>query len=306
VKGTTKALAMKTDCNSRYVYLDPYTGGQIAVAEAARNVACTGAAPIGVTNCLNFGNPYDPEVYYQFKEAVRGMGDACKAFDTPVTGGNVSFYNESPDGAIYPTPTIGMIGLIEDVTSVVSSDFKHEDDSILLLSTGTSQNAFDGFGGSEYVFQRIGKVVGNAPACDLKNEAALQRCLVELAKDGLLHSAHDVSEGGLAVSLTECCFAQGTDRPLGASVELPASHAGRIDAILFAERQGLVILSTNPSEVEAVAKIAKKYDLHCEEIGTVGGSRVTIGDAIDEEVSELCSIYANALPNAIGEVEAVE
>jgi phosphoribosylformylglycinamidine synthase II len=305
VKGTTKALAMKTDCNSRYVYLDPYRGGQIAVAEAARNVACTGALPIGVTNCLNFGNPYDPEVYFQFKEAVRGMGDACKAFDTPVTGGNVSFYNESPDGAIYPTPTIGMIGLLEDVTNVVSSDFKHEGDSILLVSVGASSDAFDGFGGSEYIFQRTGKVTGNAPAIDLKKEADLQRCLVELAKDGLLRSAHDVSEGGFAVSLAECCFAQGTENPLGAKVALPAGHSGRLDAILFAERQGLVIVSTNSAEVEAVIKIAKKYGLLCEEIGTVGGSRVTIGDAIDVEVEELYSVYSNALPSIMGEDELV-
>jgi phosphoribosylformylglycinamidine synthase II len=238
VKGTTKGLAMKTDCNSRYVYLDPYQGAVIAVAESARNIACTGATPIAITNCLNFGNPYDPEVYYQFKEAIRGMGDACRALGTPVTGGNVSFYNESPDGAIYPTPTIGMIGLIEDITKVVSSDFKDEGDAIILLSSREVRDSNDGIGGSEYLYLRTGKVSGIAPSCDIEKEAALISTLVELADKSLIHSAHDVSEGGIAVAVAECCFGQSTERPMGAIVSDPRSGQSRIDAALFSERQG--------------------------------------------------------------------
>lgn len=302
VKGTTKGLAMKTDCNSRYVYLDPYRGGTIAVAEAARNIACTGATPIGVTNCLNFGNPYDPEVYYQFTEAVRGMGEACKAFSTPVTGGNVSFYNESPGGAIFPTPTIGMIGLIEDITKVVPSDFHQEGDAILLLAVTDSFDDSDGFGGSEYLFQRTGDVLGTAPSCNLEKQAALVRTLVGLADKRLLHSAHDISEGGFAVSLAECCFGQSTERPMGATVEAP-NGTHRIDASLFGERQGMVILSAREEDLTEIAKIATAHDVQAERLGKVGGSRLRIGTVIDESVRELFEIYSSALPNALEEVE---
>jgi phosphoribosylformylglycinamidine synthase len=301
VKGTTKGLAMKTDCNSRYVYLDPYAGGTIAVAEAARNIACTGATPIGVTNCLNFGNPYDPEVFYQFKEAVRGMGDACKAFGTPVTGGNVSFYNESPDGAIYPTPTIGMIGLIEDITKVVSSDFKNDGDAIMLLSAG---NDSDGLGGSEYLYQRTGLVTGHAPSCDLKKQAALVQTLIELADKRLLNSAHDVSEGGLAVALVECCFAQGTEHPLGAKGEIQNEHI-RKDTLLFGERQGIVILSCDMQNADKILAISKQHGLEAKQIGTVGSDRLIIGDLIDESVEDLYSIYSTALSAALGEEVAM-
>jgi phosphoribosylformylglycinamidine synthase len=288
---------MKTDCNSRYVYLDPYRGGTIAVAEAARNIACTGATPIGVTNCLNFGNPYDPEVFWQFKEAVRGMGDACKAFGTPVTGGNVSFYNESPDGAIYPTPTIGMIGLIEDITKVVSSDFKNEGDAIIFLS---ACDDLDCLGGSEYLYQRTGQVAGQAPTCDLSKQAALVQTLIDLADQRLLNSAHDVSEGGLAVALAECCFAQGTERPMGANVHVQNKNI-RKDNLLFGERQGIVILSCDPKNVDQIIAISKKHDMKADLIGTVGGNRLIIDDFIDESVKALYSIYSQALPMALGE-----
>ena len=299
IKGTTKGLAMKTDCNSRYVYLDPYRGAVIAVAEAARNIACTGATPLGVTNCLNFGNPYDPEVYCQFKEAVRGMGDACKAFGTPVTGGNVSFYNESPGGAIFPTPTIGMIGLIEDITKVVSADFKQEGDAILLLTSGRSSDPFDGLGGSEYLFLRTGLVAGRVPSCNLEKEAALVRALVELADASLIHSAHDVSEGGFAVALAECCFAQSTGIPMGARIDTLHHFS---DAALFGERQTHVILSASPSDASVIQSIAESHGLIAPIVGQVGGTRVIIGEVIDESVSELYSIYSEALPIALGEV----
>ncbi len=299
IKGTTKGLAMKTDCNARYVYLDPYHGAMIAVAEAARNIACTGATPLGVTNCLNFGNPYDPEVYYQFKEAVRGMGDACKAFGTPVTGGNVSFYNESPGGAIYPTPTIGMIGLIEDITKVVSCDFKREGDTILFLTSGHEANEFDGLGGSEYLFCRTGLVTGKVPACHIEKEAPLVRALIELADGSLLHSAHDVSEGGFAVALAECCFAQSTLQPIGAIVDTLYHFS---DAALFGERQTHVILSANLNDVAAIQSIAASHGLVAPVVGQVGGTRVKIGEVIDESVSELYAIYSGALPAALDEI----
>ncbi|HEY3875528.1 MAG TPA: phosphoribosylformylglycinamidine synthase subunit PurL [Candidatus Kapabacteria bacterium] len=297
IKGTAKGLAMKTDCNARYVYLDPYVGGTIAVAEAARNIACTGATPIGVTNCLNFGNPYEPEIFYQFKEAVRGMGDACNAFETPVTGGNVSFYNESPEGAIYPTPTIGMIGIIEDITKVVSSAFQKEGDAVILLSASGSTNDMDGIGGSEYLYQRTGKVTGRTPSCDLKKQAALIQTLIELADKRLIRSAHDVSEGGLGVTLAECCFAESTEKPLGAKVKLPPSS--RTDSTLFAERQGMVILSCGPKNVDMIIGIAEKQGLNAEKIGTIGGKLLIVEGLIDEAVEELYKIYSNTLTEAM-------
>ena len=305
VKGTAKGLAIKTDCNSRYVYLDPYIGGTIAVAEAARNIACTGATPIGVTNCLNFGNPYEPEIFYQFKEAVRGMGDACKAFGTPVTGGNVSFYNESPEGAIYPTPTIGMIGIIEDITKVVSSSFQKEGDTILLLDGSYRSVLSDGIGGSEYLYQKTGKVTGKAPTCNLKKQAALNEALIVLADKRLLSSAHDVSEGGFAVALAECTFAESTEKPLGAVVKLIASQS-RIDSLLFAERQGLVILSCDPKNVNQIVDMVKKNGLDIQQIGTVGGEQLIINDWINEPVEGLYSIYSNALPSAMAETVLTE
>ncbi len=304
IKGTTKGLAMKTDCNSRHVYLDPYRGAAIAVAEAARNIACTGATPIGVTNCLNFGNPYDPEVYYQFTEAVRGMGDACKVFETPVTGGNVSFYNESPGGAIYPTPTIGMIGLIEDITKVIPSDFQREGDAILLISAADGVGPLDGLGGSEYLYNRIGQVVGIPPSCDLEKQASLVRALQELAERQLLHSAHDISEGGFAVALAECCFGQSTEQPIGATVEVPTDPT-RLDTMLFGERQGMVVLSADPKAVKAVIAVAQRHGLAAEVIGETGGERLRIGTVIDESVEELYGIYSTALPAALGEAKVL-
>jgi phosphoribosylformylglycinamidine synthase subunit PurL len=303
IKGTTKGLAMKIDCNARYVYLDPYHGAMLAVVEAARNVACTGATPLGVTNCLNFGDPYDPEVYYQFKEAVRGMGDACRALGTPVTGGNVSFYNQSPEGAIYPTPTIGMIGLIEDISNVVSSDFKYENDSIILLSTHTSKKPNDGLGGSEYQYLRTGILAGEAPECNLEQEAVLVSSLVELASKQLLHSAHDISEGGFAVALAECCFAQSTERQFGANIPNIIRDQERHDVALFGEQQGRVILSASSDDANAIIELAKSRGLIAENIGTVSGQRLIIGNAIDEHVAELFDIYSNALAQAMEEEE---
>jgi phosphoribosylformylglycinamidine synthase len=228
-----KALAITTDCNSRFVYADPYKGAMIAVAEAARNIVCSGGQPLGVTNCLNFGNPYDPEVYYQFVHAIKGMGDACRRFDTPVTGGNVSFYNQNPDGAVYPTPTIGMVGLLKSVQDKMTLDFKEAGDVIFLL--GHSRNDINS---SEYLHKVRGVEFSPAPYFEIEEEVALQQKVVELINRRLIRSAHDVSEGGLFVTLAESAF----PRELGFEVAT-GDAAIREDAFWFGEAQSRVVVS---------------------------------------------------------------
>src|SRR5688500_5969193 len=217
IKGTGRALAMSLDCNARFVYLDPYAGAQLAVAEAARNVACAGAEPIGATNCLNFGNPEKPEVMWQFARAVEGMGAACRALGIPITGGNVSLYNETDGSAVLPTPVLGVVGLIEDAGTVLARAFRAEGDLVILL--GESR---DELGGSEYLKVLHGLIRGVPPTLDLKREAALQRLLLEGSRKGLIRSAHDCAEGGLAVTVAECCF----DNSLGVEVDGPRVASG--------------------------------------------------------------------------------
>ncbi|MBV9986577.1 MAG: phosphoribosylformylglycinamidine synthase subunit PurL [Chitinophagaceae bacterium] len=262
-KGTGKALAMTVDCNSRYVFADPYTGGMIAVAEAARNIVCSGGEPIGVTNCLNFGNPYDPEVYYQFVKAVTGMGDACRAFNTPVTGGNVSFYNQNPDGPVYPTPTIGMVGVLDSLDDRMTLDFKQAGDSILLL--GELQNDI---GSSEYLHKLLGVEFSNAPYFDLEKELAVQQLVVKLIKDKQISSAHDISEGGLAIALLESAF----PRQLG--FEVKSDTPLRNDAFWFGEAQGRIVVSAK--EPAAVITAAKAAGVPVTELGKVTGGKLTV------------------------------
>ncbi|MFL5565530.1 MAG: phosphoribosylformylglycinamidine synthase subunit PurL, partial [Gemmatimonadaceae bacterium] len=214
VRGTNKAISLKTDCNGRYVYLDPRVGGRIAVAEAARNVACTGARPLAITNCLNFGNPTRPEVFYQLKEAVAGMGEACRALGTPVTGGNVSLYNESQSGAVYPTPVIGMIGLIDDLSHITRATFQQDGDAILLLGDIGGE-----LGGSEYLASSHGRVIGAPPRCDVDLERKVIDALLDAIRAGVVSSAHDCSDGGLAVALAECCIAD-RENETGAEIDL--------------------------------------------------------------------------------------
>ena len=287
VKGTRRALSMKTDCNGRYVYLNPRRGAQIAVAEAARNVACTGALPLAITNCLNFGNPYKPEVYFQFKEACAGMGEACNVFDTPVTGGNVSFYNENPNGAVYPTPVIGMLGLIEDIDHITQAGFRGEGDAILLL--GETRNEI---GGSEYLASWHGIVGGDAPSLDLDEEHRLHGLLLELIRGGRVRSAHDVSDGGLAVCLAECCFL-GREQ-VGATVTVPAGE-NRRDALYFGESQSRVVISCAADAVDAVLEAAQAAGIAAARIGETGGSRLRVNGDIDAEVAALASAHACAL-----------
>ncbi|ULQ54563.1 phosphoribosylformylglycinamidine synthase subunit PurL [Flavihumibacter fluvii] len=239
-KPSNKALAVTTDCNSRYVYADPYKGAMIAVAEAARNIVCSGGEPLGVTNCLNFGNPYDPQVYYQFVHAIKGMGEACRRFNTPVTGGNVSFYNQHPAGAVYPTPTIGMVGLLENIAEKMTLDFKSSGDTVYLV--GESGNDINS---SEYLHKILGVEFSPVPAFDIDVEVALQQTITALIKDKLIASAHDVSEGGLFITLLESTF----NRGLGFTLETDRNL--RKDAFLFGEAQSRVVVTVSPSHVAA-------------------------------------------------------
>ena len=296
IRGTTKGLALKTDCNGRYVYLDPRVGGRIAVAEAARNVACVGARPMAITNCLNFGNPTRPDIFFQFREALAGMGEACVALGTPVTGGNVSLYNESPTGAVYPTPTIGMVGLLDDVAQATPMEFREAEDAIILLGEPTNE-----LGASEYLSWIHGVVAGAPPACDLERERALVETLHESISAGLLHSAHDCSEGGFAVAIAECCIAN----PLalhGAMVDLTPWKAIASRALLFGEAQGRAVVST--SDAEAVLAIAKKHGVPARSIGTVKPPNEGLvigvaGHSMRSPLSDLSTAYHDAIPKAM-------
>jgi phosphoribosylformylglycinamidine synthase subunit PurL len=266
VKGTEKALAVTTDCNSRYVYADPYTGGMIAVAEAARNIVCSGGLPLAITNCLNFGNPYDPEVYYQFVHAIQGMGAACLAFDTPVTGGNVSFYNQSPDGPVYPTPTIGMVGLLEHFSHRMTLDFKQAGDLIYLLGQGR-----DDLGSSEYLHKVMGVEYSPAPHFDLEEEKGLQAFILNLIRSGKVRSAHDVSEGGLAITLLE----KGFNRGLGFRVQTGDTGL-RGDGYWFGEAQSRVVITVTRSGALALETAAAAAGVPFEKLGEVTGGAVSV------------------------------
>ncbi len=259
-----KALALTTDCNSRYVFADPYKGAMIAVSEAARNIVCSGGIPLGVTNCLNFGNPYDPEVYYQFVHAIKGMSEACKKFDTPVTGGNVSFYNQSPTGAVYPTPTIGMVGLMDDVNNKMTLDFKKEGDVIYLI--GQSRNDINS---SEYLHKICGVEFSPAPYFNLDEEFILQQKIIELIKNKLIISAHDVSEGGLFVTLCESAF----NRNLGFNISSDKKDI-RKDAYWFGEAQSRVVVSITPDKIKDFEASLK--NISYEKLGVVTGGEIVI------------------------------
>ncbi|GAA4448611.1 phosphoribosylformylglycinamidine synthase subunit PurL [Rurimicrobium arvi] len=256
VHGSEKALAMTTDCNSRYVFADPYKGAMIAVSEAARNIVCSGGEPVGVTNCLNFGNPYNPEVYYQFVHAIKGMGDACLQFNTPVTGGNVSFYNQSEDGPVYPTPTIGMVGVLDSLDQKMTMFFRNPGDSIYLI--GTQRNDLNC---SEYLHHICGVNISPAPHFELSEEAMIQNAVAKMISRKLILSAHDVSEGGLFTTLLE----SGMKNNLGFEISTDANL--RKDAFLFGEAQSRVVVSVNPT-IQAVFE-AELQDTPFVKLGTV-------------------------------------
>ncbi len=281
-----RGLAVSTDCNSRYVYLNPYRGGMIAVCEAARNVVCTGAEPVAITNCLNFGNPYNPEVYWQFAEAIRGMGDACRSLQTPVTGGNVSFHNESQSNAVFPTPTIGMLGVIDNMEQVTSAGFLEAGDRLLLLGNDRIE-----FGGSELLSRVTGKVTGEAPEIDLDEEVRLQRVTLAAIRGGLVSSAHDCSEGGLAIALAESSIFSGK-RNLGVSVGLDVED---LLGTLFGESQSRILLSVPPEKLPELVDIADSEGVVSHVIGEVVPETFTIGTAISMSVEEISALYNESI-----------
>ena len=292
VKGTTKGIAVTTDCNSRYVYADPYKGTMIAVSEAARNIVCSGGLPLGVTNCLNFGNPYDPEVYFQFVQAIKGMGEACRKFETPVTGGNVSFYNQNPDGPVFPTPTIGMVGLLEDVSRKMTLHFKEQGDIILMI--GASGNDINS---SQYLAKIAGVKSSPAPHFELEEEYTLQQTVAGLITKGLVESVHDISEGGLFICLLEAGFTNG----LG--FDVVANDADiRKDAYWFGEKQSRVIVSVKKQNLESVKKALGNHPF--EELGLVTDGSVEVDGMEWGQIREWQEAYDTSIENYLSEEEA--
>jgi phosphoribosylformylglycinamidine synthase len=285
---TGRGIAVSTDCNGRYCYLAPYTGAQIAFAEAARNVACSGGRAAAITDCLNFGNPEKPEVFWTFYESVRGLSDACTAFGVPVISGNVSFYNESFGSPIYPTPTVGLVGVLAHVEDHCTTAFKHEGDAVVLLGRTKAE-----LGGSEYLKVVHGLVAGRPPKVDLVDEHLLCELLVTAIRTGIVHSAHDCAEGGLAVALAECCIAGG----IGAQVDPESGLPGVAE--LFSESQARAVLTVAPQHYDALKQLAMTHGTPCVRIGTVGGDRLRIGSRVDVTVREMRDAYEPTLERLV-------
>ncbi len=316
VKGTNRALALSTDCNGRWCFLNPREGAKAAVAEAARNVACTGARPIAATNCLNFGSPEKPEVMWQFSEVIDGIAEACAALGTPITGGNVSFYNETLGKSIYPTPTIGILGLIEDQSCAAGMAFRAAGDAIVLLD-GSAQEAASPeriqseFASCEYAKSVLGVVGGTPPAVDLAAEKRLIECLLALTGESAIASAHDVSDGGMAVALAECCFAaqasdQQSPRTLGATVAAGADLGVRPpdEVIVFGERGARAVVSCAPEKLAQVLALAARYNVSAQKIGAVNSSgtfHIEVNGAaiLDSSLSSLQEAWATAVERAL-------
>ncbi len=294
IKDTRKAIALTADGNGRLCYLDPYQGGAMAVAEAARNLVCTGAEPLAITDCLNYGNPDKPDVYYQLKESVRGMAAACRALNTPVISGNVSLYNETKGKAVYPTPVVGMVGLIEDVSRHCTSGFKDQGDLVFLLGGDARAPARDGDGlaGSEYLELAHGMVSGR-PVIDLGVEKRAQRCCLALIRSGMIKSAHDCSEGGLGVALAECCI-------LGRTGFKGAwKMKGRLDAALFGERPSRFVVSAAPANAGGLKKEAARRGVRLVKLGEVRGARLVIEGLLNARLEDLSSAWRGGLERAL-------
>ena len=287
IKDTNIGLSVSTDCNGRYVYLNPKQGGMVAVAESARNVVCSGAQPLAITNCLNFGNPKDPEIYWQFREAVLGMGEMCRALDTPVTGGNVSFYNENTQGAVYPTPVIGMVGMLEDMTHATSISYKNEGDFIVCLGSLNPT-----LGGSEYLKIVHDKIEGPLHNFDIKSELDVQNLCLDAIKEGLINSAHDISDGGLAVNIAESILF--SDKSIGAEINL--SRKMRNDELLFGECQSVIIVTINEENLFTLVEKAQALNVYTQTIGKVtSNGKLIINDLIDIGKKELNDAYFQSL-----------
>ena len=293
LRETEKGLALATDCNPRYCFLDPYVGAQIAVAECARNLSCVGAKPLAVTDCLNFPNPEKPDNFWVFRRCVEGLADACEAFSTSVISGNVSFYNETPEHAIYPTPTIGMLGLLEPASNRVTMDFKADGDKVFLVSEGAPT-----FGASEYLSLIHGQEVGAPPALDVAAELRVQAFVRDAIAKQLVASAHDVSDGGLAVALAESAIAGRR----GATVAIAADES---TLKLFGERMASIVLSATPENADALVALAKSHGTSLAEIGTVSGDKLAVNAGettlIDASVRSLAEAFETAIPHAMGE-----
>ncbi len=291
VIGTDKAIVITVDCNSRYVYADPQKGCEIAVAEAARNITCAGGEPVAITNCLNFGNPYKPEVYWQFVSAIKGMSAACTKFETPVTGGNVSFYNQSPDGgSVFPTPTIGMLGVMDDMETLMTSDFKQPGDLVYLIGESVNDIA-----SSQYLASWHKILAAPAPYFDLDKEYAMHQVIKQLIKHKVIQSAHDVSDGGLYVTLVESALPNG----LGFSVE--TDDAIRKDAFLFGEAQGRVVVSIAPDDQERFVEMMATSEVEFSMLGTVNDGFLNVDEQLFGHITDLKMVYDNVLHNILGE-----
>ncbi|HEX2386508.1 MAG TPA: AIR synthase related protein, partial [Candidatus Binatia bacterium] len=293
IKGLKQGLALTVDGNGRYCYLDPYVGGILAVAEAARNLACVGARPLGLSDCLNFGSPERPEVMWQFSQVIDGMRDACVTLEVPVVSGNVSFYNETDGVPIFPTPTIAMVGLLPKAERYLTPWFKAEGDVVVLLGRTREE-----LGGSEYLKIVHGLVKGTPPWIDLRLERAVQQTCLKAAEKGLLRSAHDVSDGGLAVALAECCVG-GPEKPIGARIELRDMVRG--DALLFGESQSRIVVTVKPADVGRLQQIADKEAAPMQVIGEVGGQRLSLQPFAQIAVEEARTLWREGLKRRIEE-----
>jgi phosphoribosylformylglycinamidine synthase len=289
IKGTQKSISTKTDCNARYVYLDPRIGAAIAVAESARNVICTGAKPVAITNCLNFGNPYKPEVFWQFKEAIAGMGESCRILDTPVTGGNVSFYNESETYRVYPTPVIGMLGIIDDQSHITPAAFQNEGDYVFLIG-----DTYRELGGSEYLKRVHNQVAGIPPNLDLKTEKKVQAATLEAIRSGWVQSCHDLADGGLAIALAECCIMNKT-KALGIQARINSDLPDY--ALAFSESQSRFILSVSIHKKEKMEQHFLDQNIPLYFLGEVGGEIFSLNDFFKFSLDELKNIYYSTIPN---------
>jgi phosphoribosylformylglycinamidine synthase len=301
IKGSQRALAMALDGNGRWCYLDPKLGAMHAVAEAARNVACSGATPVGATNCLNFGNPEKPHIMWQFSQAVDGITKACEELEIPITGGNVSLYNETLGEGIYPTPVLGVVGILEDVSKATFPHFREAGRAIVLLRGSEPGDATDAeveFGSSEYAKDVLGELWGFPPALEPEGEAALQKTVIELIGAGLVDSAHDCSEGGLAVALARCSFAKG----IGCNVDL-SSQGLAPEFVLFGEDASRIVISCDPANLAGIKELATKKGIAVDQIGETGSSNVEIKIdgrvVVAASIAELRDVYENALEGAL-------
>ncbi len=290
IKGTTKAIALTANCNSRYCYLDPYIGAMIAVAESARNLACSGAKPLAITDCLNFGSPENPEIMWQFVKSVEGLAEAANFLGTPIVSGNVSLYNETGAKAIYPTPSVAMVGLIEDAENHLTQWFKNEGDIIVILGKTREE-----LGGSQYLSQIHGLVCGSPPEVDLEAESNLVRTLLEASKNGIIKSSHDLSEGGLAIALAESCFTP--SGPIGAKIKIDNNHHVREDAILFSESQSRALVSLDRTDLPHLESICQTYSVPMEIIGEVRGDRFLIDGLLDIDMLDAHRVWNTGLEN---------